>query len=77
MALLMENSHCPWVYNCVGVNNHRHFFYYLISLTLGILAYDVLVYYCRSHTIGYGESSIKLSLTSGLRLLKHLIGRVR
>lgn len=30
------NSHCPWVYNCIGVNNHRHFFLYLLFLELGL-----------------------------------------
>lgn len=32
------------MYNCVGVNNHRHFFLYLVNLTLGILSLDVILY---------------------------------
>lgn len=43
---LTGNSHCPWVYNCIGVNNHRHFFMYLINMTLGIITYDWLTYRC-------------------------------
>jgi palmitoyltransferase ZDHHC13/17 len=32
-------SHCPWVNNCVAVNNHRFFIFYIITMHLGILAF--------------------------------------
>lgn len=39
-----QDHHCPWINNCVGNNNIRHFFIYILSLELGIAFFITLVW---------------------------------
>jgi hypothetical protein len=44
--ILMRGSHCPWIDNCVGANNLRHFVLYIICLEIGIIIFVQLTVAC-------------------------------
>lgn len=42
-----RHSHCPWVDNCIAVNNHKHFLLYVIFLIAGLGLLIRLTYVCK------------------------------
>ena len=43
--MLTFQSHCPWIHNCVGANNLRHFLVYIIALEMGMVFFIRLAVY--------------------------------
>ncbi|KIO00017.1 hypothetical protein M404DRAFT_772598 [Pisolithus tinctorius Marx 270] len=39
-----SDHHCPWIWNCVGSNNHQQFLMFVTTLVTGIILFDYLTH---------------------------------
>ena len=59
------DHHCPWVNNCIGRRNYRHFFCFLISLTIDMVSVFV---WC-IHYVMFPTNKANLAVTSSIMVL--------
>lgn len=58
------DHHCPWINNCIGQGNYRHFFFFLLCLSLHMLTiFGWCILYILNHKEKLTETSSIFALT--------------
>ena len=60
MCVFHMDHHCPWVNNCVGMDNYRYFLLFIFYLMVGVIYYLVSIVCIWNHHI-YRENHAMMS----------------
>jgi len=64
-CILKMDHHCPWLNNCVGHYNHRHFFLYMVFMVVGcsfIMAFGFEIFFEEFYDNWWGDGSVNLDM---------------